>query len=334
MRAAVSTRRPWQKPARSESVHQHVECDAAKVLGDLGRGGPLNDDITVHVASWNTASATELCLRTMRRHAGHPFALVVGDGGSNDGSLAMLRDFERRGWLELEVYAGRSHADWLDHWRRNARSRYLVFADSDMDFRRPGWLTRLVQRGRETGAALVALDVKPMAVGVREPVSGRLVRTMPAPTTWLFMIDAFQLGDVPESMTYRSVDTENVPEGCILYDTAASFLEQVHDRGLRVATMPRRYQRRVKHYGSLTWMPPAGEAGRRARDNRAVVGRRLRWARTLDTADGGFKSMWARIALSPSLEGARELLARVRRKASRMLRRRPRDPGSRARRRE
>jgi GT2 family glycosyltransferase len=66
----------------------------------------MNDDITVHVASWNTASATELCLRTMRRHAGHPFALVVGDGGSTDGSLAMLRDFAQRGWLELEVRAG------------------------------------------------------------------------------------------------------------------------------------------------------------------------------------------------------------------------------------
>ena len=291
----------------------------------------MNDDITVHVASWNTASATELCLRTLRRHAGHPFALVVGDGGSTDGSLAMLREFAQRGWLELEVRAGRSHADWLDSWRRDARSRYLVFADSDMDFRRPGWLSGLVQRRRETGAALVALGVKPMTTGLREPVSGRLVRTMPAPTTWLFMIDAFQVADISESMAYRSVDTENVPEGCILYDTAASFLEQVHDRGLRVATMPRRYQRRVKHYGSLTWMPPAGEAGRRARDNRAVVGRRLRWVRTLDAADGGFTSMWASIALSPSLEEAVELVARARRKAAGTLRRRPRDPGARAR---
>ena len=277
----------------------------------------MNDDITVHVASWNTASATELCLRTMRRHAGHPFALAVGDGGSTDGSLAMLRDFAQRGWLELEVRAGRSHADWLDSWRRDARSRYLVFADSDMDFRRPGWLSGLAQRRRETGAALVALDVKPMTTGLREPVSGRLVRLMPAPTTWLFMIDTFQLGDISESMAPRSVDTEKVPEGCILYDTAAGFLEQVHDRGLRVVTMPRRYQRRVKHYGSLTWMPPAGEAGRRARDNRAVVGRRLRWVRTLDAADGGFTSMWASISLSPSLEEAVELVARARRKAAR-----------------
>jgi hypothetical protein len=220
---------------------------------------------------------------------------------------------------------------WLDSWRRDARSRYLVFADSDMDFRRPGWLSGLVQRRRETGAALVALGVKPMTTGLREPVFGRLVRTMPAPTTWLFMIDAFQVADISESMAYRSVDTENVPEGCILYDTAASFLERVHDRGLRVATMPRRYQRRVKHYGSLTWMPPAGEAGRRARDNRAVVGRRLRWVRTLDAADGGFASMWASIALSPSLEEAVELVARARRKAAGTLRRRPRDPGARAR---
>jgi hypothetical protein len=281
--------------------------------------GPLNDDITVHVASWNTAAATELCIRTMRRHAGQPFALVVGDAGSTDGSLPMLREFARRGWLQLEVRAGRSHADWLDAWRRDARSRYLVFADSDMDFRRPGWLTGLVQRRRETGAALVTLDVKPVTTGLREPVSGRLVRTMPAPTTWLFMIDAVQLAGICESMAHRSIDTEDVPEGCILYDTAASFLEQVHDRGLGVATMPRRYRRRVKHYGSLTWMPPAGEAGRRAQDDLAVVGRRLRWMRALDAGDGALRSACAQIALFPPLEEAVELVARARRKTGRML---------------
>ena len=48
---------------------------------------------------------------------GGPFELVVGDAGSTDGSLAMLRDFEARGWLRLEVAAGgRKHAEWLDLW--------------------------------------------------------------------------------------------------------------------------------------------------------------------------------------------------------------------------
>ncbi|MGZ4735146.1 MAG: hypothetical protein ACXV8R_06035 [Acidimicrobiia bacterium] len=39
-------------------------------------------EVVVHVASLNTAAATELCVRSMRHYAGHEFDLVVGDGGS------------------------------------------------------------------------------------------------------------------------------------------------------------------------------------------------------------------------------------------------------------
>jgi hypothetical protein len=44
-------------------------------------------EVRVHVATINTAAVTELCIRTMRHTAGYPFDLVVGDGGSTDGSL-------------------------------------------------------------------------------------------------------------------------------------------------------------------------------------------------------------------------------------------------------
>jgi glycosyltransferase involved in cell wall biosynthesis len=76
-----------------------------------------NPDVRVHVPTINTAAVTELCIRTMRRRAGAPFELVVGDGGSTDGSLDVLRRFERDGWLTLEIApGGRTHAAWLDKW--------------------------------------------------------------------------------------------------------------------------------------------------------------------------------------------------------------------------
>ena len=47
-------------------------------------------DVRVHVASANTRSLTELCIRSMERFAGYPFELYVGDVGSHDGSIEML----------------------------------------------------------------------------------------------------------------------------------------------------------------------------------------------------------------------------------------------------
>jgi len=132
-----------------------------------GMAYDVNDRVTVHVASLNTRSATELCVRSMRLHADCPFDLIVGDGGSIDGSVEMLEDFARRGWLTLQRRADRTHADWLDAWRSEAASRYSVFADSDLDFRRKGCLRDLVAQARLTGVALVALDIKPVSPTMR-----------------------------------------------------------------------------------------------------------------------------------------------------------------------
>jgi len=283
------------------------------------QGADVNDKVTVHVASLNTRAATELCIRTMRLHADYPFELIVGDGGSTDGSVEVLEDFARRGWLTVQ-HADHTHAGWLDAWRSQAASRYLVFADSDMDFRRKGWLRDLVAHARTTGAALVALDINPLATNVREPVSGRLIRGMPAPTTWLFLVDGAQLADLDESFAFRAVDTDAVPEGCIVYDTGAALLERIQGSGREAVAMSASYRARVKHYGSMTWMPLAGEPGRRKRRNLAVIERRLRAVRTLESTDHPARRALARAALEPHLEVGLELCARVRWRAGRALR--------------
>jgi glycosyltransferase involved in cell wall biosynthesis len=271
----------------------------------------VDDTVAVHVASLNTCPATELCIRTMVRHAAYPLDLIVGDSGSTDGSIEMLEDFARRGLLTLERHANRTHADWLDAWRSQARSRYLVFADSDMDFRRTGWLRDLVAQARTTDAALVALDLNPVSTNTREPVSGRLVRMMPAPTTWLFMIDAAQLSGVDESFAFRAIDTDTVPEGCVVYDTGAALLECIRASGLRAVAMNAGYRAGVKHYGSLSWMPLEGPMGRRKRRNLAVINRRLHAVRTLERPGHASRRAVARFMLDPHLEAGLDLCARV-----------------------
>jgi len=59
--------------------------------------------VSVCIASLNTAQATELCVRSARRLAGYPLTIQVGDCGSSDGSLDMLRNFGAMECLSLEV---------------------------------------------------------------------------------------------------------------------------------------------------------------------------------------------------------------------------------------
>jgi glycosyltransferase involved in cell wall biosynthesis len=280
----------------------------------------VDDKVTVHVASLNTRAATELCIRTMRLYADYPFDAIVGDGGSADGSIELLEDLAQRGWITLQRHDSRTHADWLDAWRSQATSRYLVFADSDMDFRRKGWLRDLVSRARASGAALVAADIHPLSTNVREPVAGRLVRLMPAPSTWLFLIDGPQIADINESFAFRALDTQAVPEGCIVYDTGAVLLEQIHRRGRAAVSMSASYRTGLKHYGSMTWMPLAGQAGRRKRRDLIVIQRRLGAMKALD--QHGTTPRWAAVCarLSPHLEVGLEYWARIRWRAGRVLR--------------
>jgi GT2 family glycosyltransferase len=88
------------------------------------------DRVVMHIASWNTARVTELCIRSMRHYAGRDFDLVVGDGGSSDGSLEMLR--VRARWLRLESARQPQARQWLDHWV-DEPAALPRFSDSDVD---------------------------------------------------------------------------------------------------------------------------------------------------------------------------------------------------------
>jgi glycosyltransferase involved in cell wall biosynthesis len=221
-------------------------------LGKQGFTGAPS--VRVHVASVNTAPVTELCVRTMLRTAGHPFELVVGDGGSTDGSLEMLRNFEQAGLLTVQLApGGRSHTDWLDRWLAECPARYAVFSDSDVEFHREGWLRDMVAAAQREKAALVATRIQARGgVPYTHPRTGarRILAERPEP--WLMLVDVEQVrGAVTTSFAYRD---ELQPDGSkIGFDTAAAFFRDLQAAGLHYVEMPDEFARAYTHYGSMSW---------------------------------------------------------------------------------
>ena len=245
-------------------------------------------DVAVFIASCNTADATELCVRTARRLADYPFRLVVGDSGSTDGSLTVLADFEQRKWLTLETRPGSGHTEWLDKWHAAGTRGYAVFVDSDVEFRRRGWLRELVTTATRENAALVCAEILPETPNVIEPVGRVRIRAARRPSPWLMLVDVEQTREVDVSFQWYSEQTDRVPEGVVGWDTGGRFLEELDQRGLRIAAMPRSYQRCYHHYGGMSWIPlDAGHRGRQKELDLMRVRRHLARVRREDGESPG-----------------------------------------------
>ncbi|MGZ6977355.1 MAG: glycosyltransferase [Acidimicrobiia bacterium] len=212
-------------------------------------------EVVVHVASLNTAAATELCVRSMRHYAGHEFDLVVGDGGSTDGSLETLRDFEQRGWLTLEVApGGRKHFEWLDQWVAECPARYAVFVDSDVEFLGPNWLQEMLDTARDRDAALVCAQMLSTAPHFRHPVTGAVRTVMGRPAPWLLMLDLAALrGRVDVSFRYVEVEDEEGAGGKIAHDVGGAYFVALKDAGLDWVQLPDAYRKKFRHFGGLSW---------------------------------------------------------------------------------
>lgn len=242
--------------------------------------------VLVLIASFNTRHATELCVRSLRRTAGHPYRLTVGDGGSDDGSVRMLERLAAAGWLELIVEPGRSHTQWLDGWRERHPDGLLLYCDSDMYFRRPGWMAEMARAiegpGTGTGCAMVFGELVAGGEWYVEPVGRRPGRLASRPSTWLLMVDAARLVGVEVGFGFTKVDPAPVPEGMILFDVGAALFGEVERRGLGGRAMPPEFRRGYVHYEGLSWIPIRGRRGlKKLRDQLSVRLRLLR-LRALD----------------------------------------------------
>ncbi len=244
--------------------------------------------VRVHVASHNTTTATELCVRSMRRLAGVPFALTVGDGGSHDGSVAMLQRFASDGVLDLEVVeGGRTHAQWLDHWYASCDERYCVFSDSDVEYLRHDWLDEMITTAVTRDAALVTTRIQARdGVEYRHPTTGARRILAPRPEPWLLLIDTQRTrGHVRAGFGYEDRLREDGTK--IGYDIGAAFFHDLDTAGLAWVEMPPSFAKAYRHYGGLSWQRAFGKGipvRRRIKQlaKRAHVRMRLQRARIID----------------------------------------------------
>lgn len=212
--------------------------------------------IEVCIASYNTRMATELTIRSARRQAGVEFRLVVGDGASTDGSLELLRALEAREMLSLQTWSKRvMHKDWLDRWYSTSQADYLVFSDSDVYYRRHGWLRELVEEAEQQGAAIVAGRIQP-DWSLRTLWAEGTARTLPGerPEPCLMLLDLRRLRPlVTTSFAYLEEPLAGRPGQKVGYDVGGAFMREARRAGLVCLAMPPSYASAYRHWGGLTW---------------------------------------------------------------------------------
>ncbi|MHB8328240.1 MAG: glycosyltransferase [Acidimicrobiales bacterium] len=214
----------------------------------------IADTARIHVASAQTNPVTELCIRTIHRFAGYPFQLHIGDVGSGDGSVEMLRELSNRGWITLEISLGwRQHAEWLDQWLANCDVRFAVFVDSDVAFLKEGWLRELVDAAVSNDAVLVCAEFSNEEANYRHPTTGQAMRLARRPSAHLMLLDVPRVKDVGVSFAPVIEQDPSLPEGIRSFDVGGRFYEETLHRGLLSSSMPASYLTSFKHFGGLSW---------------------------------------------------------------------------------
>lgn len=195
----------------------------------------MTPTVVVHVASINTRAYTEICLRTMWRTAGRPFSLVVGDNASTDGSAEMLQQFARQGLLTLQSEKAMAHGLWIDKWRAECSSDYLVVVDSDVEFRRAGWLVELLKETQS--AAMVAAGREEWEEHTEQNREvewhGQTYMLGPRPDPCVLALDHRVTRDITTSFQWEGL----VDGRSYALDTSGAFAEELTDRGLRWTVM-------------------------------------------------------------------------------------------------
>jgi hypothetical protein len=215
----------------------------------------------------------------MREYAGMPFRLTVGDSGSADGSQEMLAAMASRGWLDLEIREGRKHADWLDDWIRRDDEFYTIISDSDVQYRRPGWLRSLVAGAELNSAAVVYTEHLPQVARFGHPSTLEVVRLADRPAPWLFLARPGELTEIDVTFAEHAESRTDLPEGKLVYDVGGRFFRAVEEAGLTLVQMPKAFRRTYRHYGGLSWVHDVGEYGRQKLRDRELVAQRLRYLR-------------------------------------------------------
>jgi glycosyltransferase involved in cell wall biosynthesis len=245
----------------------------------------VSSPLPIYVASHNTLAYTELCIRSLHRHADQPFDLIVGDSASTDGSRELLGQLARAGWLQLEaISAPRRHAEWLDRWLASATSEYVVWCDSDIEFLRAGILADMRHAARRNDAVIVSPGLLPAGHYEDERLFTHL---MPRPTPWLMLVHVASLRALETSYEEVTEPTEAYSEGSRTFDVGALLYHRAVEAGMRHAHLGWRSRRKFRHFGGASWRA-VGPVGRtRRRPAGAVLQTSLEAARRAQPSPSG-----------------------------------------------
>ena len=214
----------------------------------------IKPELTVFIASWNTRKETEAAIRLTLRQQGVSLRLVVGDGGSHDGSRDMLQRLAEQGALTLETTeGGRTHGQWLDEWTARVETPLCAFVDSDLLLLRQGALRQMILRLRSSGAALVTCEQIPEIPDYVSDINGDRSRIAPRPAPWLVVFRSEQVRALDVSWQYRWERRPDLPEGALSWDVGASVHVGLTAAGLPVETMPAAFRRSYWHVGGRSW---------------------------------------------------------------------------------
>jgi glycosyltransferase involved in cell wall biosynthesis len=229
--------------------------------------------VTIFVASINTASATELCVRSINRNTKREaYTLCVGDCGSTDNSLPRIMALVHEHLIDDVMLAphGRSHGAWLDLWTNTCTTRYAVMVDSDVEILKPNWLDVLLKTADDSEAAIVCAEILeevPHYVDYTG-VARRLARR---PSAWMMLVDVAKCRDRASWQFAMDIDP-NIPEQQWALDTGAQLMRELNLAGETVVAAPTAIQRTFRHYGGLSWVKIMRSRGWRPRAHRLKVG--------------------------------------------------------------
>jgi glycosyltransferase involved in cell wall biosynthesis len=214
--------------------------------------------VTVFIASLNTKWPLILTIESLAKRTRYEnYRIIVGDSGSTDGTVEWLQ--RAAGRLRLDVRLAKQpmqHSDWLNWMWQHAETDYWCAVDSDMWFLQADWLGDMVSHvTANPQAAILSAEPKCAANAVREPVGGLLVDQAETPCTWLFMVRTSVRSKISRpDFRFVNAGVRKNSRRPLLYDTGGQLLQECLDAGFLHAIMPRWFQRKYHHFGSLTWI--------------------------------------------------------------------------------
>jgi glycosyltransferase involved in cell wall biosynthesis len=212
-------------------------------------------DVTIYIASINTAPATELCIRSIFRYTDrNSYILSVGDCGSTDSSLPRLMRMLHDNLIDDVMLApnGRSHGAWLDLWTSSCTTRFALMIDSDIEIRDSNWMNVLLRTADDTDAAIVCaefVDEVPYCLDGR----GLPIRLARRPSAWMMLVNIAKCRD-RDSWQFAMENDTSIPEGQWALDTGARFMRTLSLAGEEVVAAPSSFLDSFRHFGGLSWV--------------------------------------------------------------------------------